>query len=289
MVVNARVHAWSDLHLDYPENRARLAGLSRTAHRADTLLLGGDLTHDLGLLESAFAIAVERFASVFFVPGNHELWLHREEAADSLAKLELVLDLCARRGVHTKPERVAAGLATVWIVPLLSWYEKPEEGPDSLFTDKPGEDPTLSMWLDDRLVRWPDLRPARTAAEAMLRRNEEHVRRHDAPVVSFSHFLPRRDLMFPSDAERAANRARVMDRNPAFNFSRVAGTSALDRQIRALGSSVHVYGHQHRNRVRTIDGVRYVSHCLGYPRELGAVHAADAALPRQVWPIEEDA
>ena len=41
----------------------------------------------------------------------------------------------------------------------------------------------------------------------------------------------------------------------------------LDEQIRSLGSSIHVYGHQHRNRDRTIDGVRYITHCLGYPRE----------------------
>jgi hypothetical protein len=52
-----------------------------------------------------------------------------------------------------------------------------------------------------------------------------------------------------------------------FNFSRVAGTWALDEQIRKLGSRVHVYGHQHRNRWRSIDGVLYVSHCLGYSEE----------------------
>jgi hypothetical protein len=57
------------------------------------------------------------------------------------------------------------------------------------------------------------------------------------------------------------------DAYPRFNFSRVAGSSGIETQIRRLGSTAHVYGHQHRNRDRVVDGVRYVSHCLGYPSE----------------------
>jgi hypothetical protein len=56
-------------------------------------------------------------------------------------------------------------------------------------------------------------------------------------------------------------------RHPAFNFTRVAGCEQLDVQIRQLGSSVHVYGHQHRNRRRLVGGILYVSNCLGYPRD----------------------
>ncbi len=52
-----------------------------------------------------------------------------------------------------------------------------------------------------------------------------------------------------------------------FKFSRVAGSTRLEARIRALGSVLHVFGHQHRNRDRVIDGSRYVSNCLGYPRE----------------------
>ena len=57
------------------------------------------------------------------------------------------------------------------------------------------------------------------------------------------------------------------DRHPEFNFSRVAGSSLIDQQIRQIGSRLHVYGHQHINRDREIEGVRYVAHCLGYPNE----------------------
>ena len=58
-----------------------------------------------------------------------------------------------------------------------------------------------------------------------------------------------------------------LDPHPYFNFSRVAGDQRIENQIRRLKSGIHVYGHQHRNRDRTIAGVRYVSHCLGNKSE----------------------
>ena len=53
--------ALSDLHLDFRDNRAKFDALSATDYADDTLLLGGDLTHDLGLLESALGSAREKF------------------------------------------------------------------------------------------------------------------------------------------------------------------------------------------------------------------------------------
>ena len=61
--------------------------------------------------------------------------------------------------------------------------------------------------------------------------------------------------------------SKKYDRNPQFHFSRVAGSDLIDKQIRQIGSVLHVYGHQHINRDRKIDGVHYISHCLGYPNE----------------------
>ena len=158
-------------------------------------------------------------------------------------------------------------------MPLQSWDVRPEEGAGSLFVPKQGEDPTLSMWADNYFVRWPVRQNAHPPAHYLMALNEPHVvRRFEGPIISFSHFLPRRDLIFATDAERAANPRSRKDEYPTFNFSRVAGCEHLDAQIRQLGSSVHVYGHQHRNRRRSVDGVLYVSNCLGYPRDrLGQV------------------
>jgi hypothetical protein len=70
------------------------------------------------------------------------------------------------------------------------------------------------------------------------------------------------------------------DRAPGFNFSRVAGSGLIDKQLRQFGSTLHVYGHQHINRDREIDGVRYIAHCLGYPKERkrGMIAGIDSGL-----------
>ena len=125
------------------------------------------------------------------------------------------------------------------------------------------------MWADDYLTNWSSLTRDGGVADFFIDMNRKHVeRRYDAPVVSFSHFLPRRELMFLNGRRPPAHvAARFGGRGAYFNFSRVAGSGRLEKQIRTLGSSVHVYGHQHRDRDVVIDGVRYISNCLGYPHE----------------------
>jgi hypothetical protein len=123
-----------------------------------------------------------------------------------------------------------------------------------------------------------------------LRLNEPHLERgFDRPVISFSHFLPRTDLIFSHPEHMAylaaATEPHPLDPHPAFNFSRVAGCRGLEEQIRRLGSAVHVYGHQHRDRWREVDGVLYVSHCLGYAHERSAGGRHGGREPRQVWPL----
>ncbi len=276
-----RIFAISDVHVDYPENMTRMQTLSGALYSRDTLLLAGDVSDDLARLARVLEGVREKFAHVFFVPGNHELWIRRGEAGDSTAKFRQVLRLCARLAVATGPTKVTSGPDDpgAWVVPLFSWYVKPEQGATSLFVPRDGDDASLSMWADNVRTRWPE---GMSVTDHFLDMNEPHLDRHyDAPVISFSHFLPRKELMFGLSAAAAPSRPARAKR---FNFSRVAGSTRLEAQIRALGSVLHVFGHQHRNRDRVIDGLRYVSNCLGYPREhargeLGGAHRN----PKLVW------
>lgn len=276
-----RVYAVSDIHVDFAENMEWVRALPHAEHARDTLLLAGDVSHDLAKLESALATLAAKFAHVFFVPGNHDLWLIGAPFRDSVEKFRRILERCSALGVKTGPARVGAGAASLWIVPLFSWYALPEEGEESLFLPKRGEDPNLEeIWSDFHFVRWPEFPPGVVPATYFLRLNEPALTRSfDAPVVSFSHFLPRSDLMLNLPEE-----GPFADATPSFNFSRVAGARGLERQIRRLGSATHVYGHQHRDRDRTVDGVRYVSHCLGYRHERDAGHLrGDVTGPMRVW------
>lgn len=282
-----RVFALSDVHVDYQANMSWLQALSPTHYGDDALILAGDVSDDLHKLRAALTRVRATFAEVFFVPGNHELWVRRGEGPDSMAKFWQILELCTALGVRTHPARVGAGgdNQEVWIVPLFSWYIQPEEGEGSLFVEKAGADRTLDMWADHYLTRWPALAPGRTVAEAFLRLNEPHLaRQYDTPVISFSHFLPRLELIFRTQEERESAGIALRDAHPRFNFSRVAGCTGLEAQIRRLGSRVHVYGHQHRNRHRMIDGVLYISHCLGYPHERAHGYVCDVESgPRLIW------
>ena len=201
-----RIFAISDVHADYPQNMALVQALSADDHRRDTVLVAGDVTDDLARLAGVLRGFRERFAHVFFVPGNHELWVRRGESGDSVDKFGKVVRLCADLGVGTSPARVASGPDDhgAWVVPLFSWYVKPEQGAESLYVPRDGDDPSLSMWADEVLTRWPE---RLAVADYFLDMNEPHLgREYDAPVLSFSHFLPRREVMFRSPG-RAAPRA----------------------------------------------------------------------------------
>lgn len=41
-------------------------------------------------------------------------------ASDSVAKLQVVLDICRRLGVHTSPKQ----LGQLWIAPVLAWHHR---------------------------------------------------------------------------------------------------------------------------------------------------------------------
>lgn len=281
-----RVFLLSDVHAHHAANMRWLANISFQDYINDVLLLAGDIAEKLDTLEEVFPLLNEKFARVFFVPGNHEFWIRKKEAQNSLFKFNQVMALCDSYDVITRPTRVG-GENGVWIVPLFSWYVRPEEGDDSLFAPKLGEAESRYVWSDDYFIKWPKLGSSSRMVDYFLDLNESRLSRgFDAPVISFSHFLPRRDLIYSTKEELEAGLSTV-DPNPSFNFSRVAGSTKLDEQIRHLGSVVHAYGHQHRNRTRMIDGIQYVSFCLGYPRERENGHVIGVGnTPKLIWDTE---
>jgi len=239
--------------------------------------------------------------------GNHELWIRSKASGlDSISKFHKILRICDQINVQYKPKLIDTASGPVNIVPLFSWYSKPEDDPEDSLYRKPPPDVKEnvgygeSIWMDNHLCVWSKLHHGETPSMYFLALNEPNIRNYGGNVISFSHFLPRWDLIpMTSDEEmevKSERNRQGLEAMPqrqggvaGFNFARYAGSKYLDKQIRKIGATTHIYGHQHRNRDRIIDTIRYVSHCLGNPSEQknGWVWGVSKWNgPKQVWPIE---
>lgn len=238
-----RVFALSDIHVDYEVNVRWIRDLSLSDYQNDVLILAGDVTDNPGLFESCLTALATRFRKLLFVPGNHDLWVMRDgTGSTSLEKFAEVVHVVERCGGSLQ----AYNGEDVSIVPLFGWY-------DYSF-GKPCEQ-LKRIWMDYRACRWPEgWREADIAAhfDAM---NHGLPRVAGKTLVTFSHFMPRVDLM-----------AATVPPSVRMLFP-ILGTTRLEARIRALAPDIHVYGHSHLNRNREIDGITYINNAFGYPGE----------------------
>jgi predicted phosphodiesterase len=234
-----RIFALSDVHVDYDANAQWISGLSSVDYVDDVLILAGDVSDSLAQLDRTLETLARRFRQVLFVPGNHDVWVIRDQPnLTSFEKFEQVCVVAERCGASMKPfSREGVG-----IVPLLGWYDYSFGLPSSRLGD---------FWMDYHACRWPSDYEMHDVARHFDQANPQSVPRQDL-LISFSHFLPRIDLLH--------------HRGP---FDPVLGSTRLDEQVRVLKSQIHVYGHSHVNRRVQIDGVTYVNNAFGYPRESG--------------------
>ncbi len=250
-----RIHAISDLHVDYAVNLAQVQSLSSADYQDDILIVAGDLSHQQDQAEDLLTILRERFARVFFTPGNHDLWVEDNDVegggASSLDRLRELQILCQRLEVEMAPAAVGE---EVWILPLYGWYEPAFS--DTLHADTPVER-ISRRWADFRRCRWPsDLFDDGERCRHFAALNEEHLSPPPGNrVVTFSHFLPRPELLPPVKHLRFKE------------LPRLSGTLRLEAQLRAAGSSLHIFGHTHIPWDECIDGVRYLQNPLAYPHE----------------------
>ncbi|XP_022841597.1 uncharacterized protein LOC111365349 isoform X2 [Olea europaea var. sylvestris] len=245
--IGSRVFVVSDLHTDYIENMTWVRSLSSNIYKKDVLIVAGDVAETCSNFVLTMSLLRERFQHVFFVPGNHDLWLRREKHNyfDSLYKLDKLLDACERLGVETKPS-IVDGLG---IIPLYSWYHE--------------------ACKDFHVCRWPDgLENGESSLalyfDSMNDKNwntVKDIQRRCSHTVSFSHFIPRLEL--------------CPEKRMLFypNLPKIIGSNFLETRIRSIhgdvgnASACHVFGHTHFCWDTTLDGIRYVQAPLAYPRE----------------------
>lgn len=236
-----RIFAVSDIHVDFEENRRWVSGLSKFDYSHDVLILAGDICDNFSLFASTLEQLKERFAEICFVPGNHDLWV-RKSKGDSFDKFRAIASLADELCIWMKPAR----FGSVAIIPLFGWY-------DYSF-GLPSKD-LKKIWGDFQACKWPEGFNAQDVTHYFISKNASFLDSNNSVKISFSHFLPRIDLMPPYIPP------------PKRILYPVLGTCQLEEQIRSLGSLIHIYGHSHVNRHIQLDNITYINNAFGYPYE----------------------
>eukprot|EP00928_Gymnodinium_smaydae_P042732 TRINITY_DN28738_c0_g1_i1.p1 TRINITY_DN28738_c0_g1~~TRINITY_DN28738_c0_g1_i1.p1 ORF type:complete len:407 (+),score=63.38 TRINITY_DN28738_c0_g1_i1:143-1222(+) len=266
-----RLWAVSDIHTDIPDNAEWVNSLSDTAYQHDALILAGDVSEDLDILEATLTALRQKFRYLFFTPGNHDLWLLKGEqkSPDSLAKLQHILELCQRLDVATGARRIAAGESEqhgIWVCPLLSWHHQSfDTEPDLEGWEIPSAEqvmvdyhacrfPSPLSMLDESVARAVDaLNDGAVLGPAANAMREQRL--PGEPLVTFSHFLPRVELSLEKRFLMAPQ------------LPKASGSRFLGDRVRALAPDVHIFGHTHFGWDAVHDGVRYIQAALAYPNE----------------------
>jgi 3',5'-cyclic AMP phosphodiesterase CpdA len=260
LTMGASILATSDLHVGFPQNREIVESM-RPASDEDWLLVAGDVAETVDDIEWALRLLRNRFHTVAWVPGNHELWTLRDDPTQLRgdARYRHLVDVCRRLGVVTPedPYPVWAGEdGPVAVVPLFLLYDYTFRPPGARskaealrMADEAG------VVCTDEFLLHPD--PYGSREEWCHARVSDTERRLAAldpqlPTILVNHFpLVRRPtlaLRFPQ-------------------FAQWCGTERTADWCRRFRARVAVYGHLHIPRTTVWDGVRFEEVSVGYPRE----------------------
>lgn len=217
----------------------------------------------------------EKFLHVFYVPGNHEMWIqkmHEKDADeaqereaicnDSIEKFFHIQSLCDKLGVHTLPTFVGQGPECVLVMPLFSWYNA-QFGDGKASPDLEAFD-LQCLWPshvapEERGSQQPSIETFFSSLNTCALERLAHWREQELQftTLSLSHFIP-----FPEVF-------------PGFKQLRcVMGSPQLGSQVTTCRSSVHVFGHSHISVDELVADpaghvIRMVQAAIGYAKEHG--------------------
>jgi tetratricopeptide (TPR) repeat protein len=230
-----RVFALSDVHFDRKGMEDWVRSIHTTKFLDDVFIVAGNLADSYGAVKRGLTALRGKCRRMFYVPGNHEMWINKREAKtypDSLCKLWAILELCDTLDIDVFP---AAICRDAFIVPLFSWYNA------EFHVKDPYPDPKSEH---DKFAKWP-IDAQQQVWRYMLALNRAHLQMpYHGTVITFSHFVPRVGL--------------PIHKTPG--HLKTSGCAELDEQIRDVKSKCHIYGHTDISYSTSVEGVLYV-HC----------------------------
>jgi predicted phosphodiesterase len=238
-----RIFTVSDIHIDYKENAQWFFGLSKNDFTDDILILAGDVSSNMQTVIKAFVSLKSCFKEVLFIPGNHDIWCkQKNNKRNSFENYALIRTIAQNCGIIMEP----AHFNSLTIIPLSGWYDYSFGEPSEELFD---------MWVDYSACKWPEGYDMAGITKTFIAMNSGYESISNEFLISFSHFVPRIDVM-----------PYFIPQHKKIIFP-VLGTVLLENIIRELEVDMHIYGHTHVNNNVTIDGVNYINNAYGYPSE----------------------
>ncbi|TDD56121.1 metallophosphoesterase family protein [Saccharopolyspora elongata] len=271
-----RLLAVSDLHVAFPDNRAIVAEL-RPESPDDWLIVAGDVGEFAADIEWALRLLGERFATVIWVPGNHDLWTHPKDPLQLRGEQRYrhLVELCRGLGVLTPEDPYP-----VWtgdggparIVPMFLLYDYSFRPPGAKNKAEGLEQAhAKGVVCSDEYLLHPDPHPSLDAwCRARVAETERRLAELDdgLPTVLVNHYPLVRE---PTDVLHYPE------------FAQWCGTELTADWHRRHRASCVVYGHLHIPRITRHDDVPFHEVSIGYPREWRR-HGHPHGLLRQVLP-----
>ncbi|KAH8716809.1 metallophosphoesterase-like protein [Phaeosphaeriaceae sp. PMI808] len=258
----ARLFAIADIHLSFKLNLTALEKL--LPHPNDDLILAGDVGESAHHCALAFAKAKECFRTVWWVPGNHELYTLPSEQASGTrgeAKYQECVRVAREHGVLTPEDEYVlwegAG-GPVVIAPIFTLYDYSFRPAHVSLGNALAWAREMDVEATDEHLLHPDPHPSRIAwCDALLARFEEKLGAANTaypgvPLVIINHWPLRQDLVMLPKVPR---------------FSLWCGTTKTEGWHQRFNAKVVVSGHLHIRRTDWRDGVRFEEVSLGYPRQ----------------------
>ncbi|MEU4221897.1 metallophosphoesterase [Actinoplanes sp. NPDC026623] len=252
--------AVSDLHVAYQENRLISEALAPETD-GDWLIVAGDVGERFADIEATLRSLRERFATVIWAPGNHELWTHPGDPVQlrGVARYDALVRMCRDIDVVTPEDEYPVWQGPdgpVVVAPLFQLYDYSFRVPGAATKQESLERAyEAGVVCTDESLLHPDPYPNReswcrarvAATEARLAAIDP-----DLPTVLISHWplvrQPTDVLWYPE-------------------FAQWCGTELTADWHLRFRAAAAVYGHLHIPRSTNYDGVPFEEVSLGYPRE----------------------
>ena len=241
--------AVSDLHAAVKRNGPHIDSI-RPADPSDWLIVAGDVAERQELITQVMGELAERFDTVIWVPGNHELFCRSADRHRGREKYTMLVQSMRSLGVITPEDRYPV-FGGVTVCPLFTLYDYSFRAHDLSVEDALAAAHEKNVVMTDEIAIAPFV-DIRAWCWDRLAYTTKRLSRISGPTILINHW------------------PLVQEPVQQMRWSEIAlwcGTRHTRTWPQRYGAQQVIYGHLHMPGVTVVDGVEHIEVSLGYPRE----------------------